>query len=147
MTEVYTLGGRRFIAADLSRRTVRQHHYLAGITREVGSPKRLPAEGEDPVSYLVEWNADVLGSGQACRLLAAFLLPEGKSEADWSLEMARDTQAFLEGLQGEDDRELVDRLVMETLIGFFQQALQRLNASLKYSASPEAAHPPQTEAA
>lgn len=146
MAEVYTLGGRRFVAADLSRRTVRQHHHLAAITREVGSPKRMPAEGEDPVEYLVEWNADVLASGQACRLLAAFLLPEGRTEADWSLAMARETQTFLEGLQDETDRELVDQLVMEALIGFFQQALKRLTDSLR-SSDERAAKPAQIEAA
>jgi hypothetical protein len=147
MAEVYTLGGRRFVTADLSRRTVRQHHYLAGITRGVGSPKRMPAEGEDPVAFLVEWQADVLASGEACRLLAAFLLPEGKTEADWSLELARDTQAFLEGLQDEADRELVDQLVMETLVGFFQQAVRRLTSSLQSLDAGETPQPPQTQAA
>jgi hypothetical protein len=146
VAEVYSLGGRRFVAADLSRRTVRQHHYLAGLTRGVGSPKRMPEEGEDPAAFLVEWNADVLGSGEACRLLAAFLLPEGKTEADWTVDMARDTQHFLEALQDEADRDLVDQLVMECLIGFFQRALQRLTDSLR-STERAAAAQPQTEAA
>ena len=128
--EVYVLGGRRFTAADLDRRTVRQHHYLAAVTRDVGTPKRMPTEHEKPSAFLVEWNADVLASGQSWRLLAAFLLPEGKSERDWSVAMAEDTQAFLEGLDTEEDRQLVDALVMECLVGFFQRALRPLISSL-----------------
>jgi hypothetical protein len=147
VTEVYSLGGRRFIAADLSRRTVRQHHYLAGITREVGSPKRMPREDEEPLAFLVDWNAEVLGSGQACRLLAAFLLPDGATERDWTADMARDTQQFLEGLDTEADRELVDQLVMEALIGFFRNALKPLLISLKSSGNAEPSADERNEAA
>ena len=146
-TEGYTLGGRRYRAADLDRRTVRQHHYLAGITREVGSPKRMPTPDEDPMAFLVEWNADVLASGQACKLLAAFLLPDGKSEPDWSVELANETQAFLESLNTEGDRQLVDQLVMECLIGFFQRALQPLLGLLNSTSEPSAEAAPPTAAA
>jgi hypothetical protein len=130
VTEVHVLGGRRFHAADLDRRTVRMHHFLSAVTRDVGTPKRMPHEDEEPAAFMVEWNADVLASGQACRLLAAFLLPEGKTERDWSPDMAAETQAFLEQLDTEDDRELVDALVMECLVGFFQRALRPLISSL-----------------
>lgn len=136
--EVHVLGGRRFTAADLDRRTVRHHHYLAAVTRDVGSPKRMPGQDEEPTAFLVEWNADVLASGQSCRLLAAFLLPEGNTERDWSIAMAADTQAFLEGLDTEEDRQLVDALVMECLVGFFQRALRPLISSLNSIAARQA---------
>lgn len=136
--EVHVLGGRRFTAADLDRRTVRQHHYLAAVTRDVGTPKRMPGEDESPAAFLVEWNADVLASGHSCRLLAAFLLPEGKTTRDWTVEMAAETQAFLEGLDTEEDRQLVDALVMECVVGFFQRALRPLISSLSSTAATPA---------
>jgi hypothetical protein len=133
------LGGRRFHTADLERRTVLQHHYLAAVTREFGSPKRLPAEHEEPGAFVVEWHADVLASGKACQMLAAFLLPEGKTERDWSVAMADETRAFLEQLDTQDDREAVDTLVMECLIGFFRLALRPLVTSLSAMRAREAA--------
>lgn len=99
------------------------------------------------MSFLVEWNADVLASGQACRLLSAFLLPEGKSESDWDPAMAAETQAFLEGLNTEEDRNLVDQLVMECLIGFFQRALQPLIGLLNSTSEANAEAAQKTEAA
>lgn len=104
--------------------------------REVGSPARMPRDDEDPAGYVVEWNAHVLASGQACRLLAAFLLPEGKTERDWTVDMAGETQAFLEGLDTADDRDLVDALVMECVIGFFRHALRPLVTFLSSTGSP-----------
>lgn len=144
MPEVYHLGGRRFVAADLERRTVKHHHFLAAVTRECGSPKRMPRDDEDPTAFVVEWNADVLASGQGCRLLSAFLLPEGKSERDWTPDLAAETQAFLEQLDTQDDRELVDALVMECLVGFFQRALRPLVSSLSSISDPPAAAPSQS---
>ena len=138
MGEVIALGGRRFHTADLDRRTVRQHHYLVAVTREVGSPNRIPEDENDFGVVLTEWEADVLASGKGCELLGAFLLPEGKVERDWTREMATDTQAFLEQLDREEDRNLVDGLVMECLIGFFQRALRQLQTSLKSIERPSA---------
>lgn len=139
--EVHVLGGRQFHTADLDRRTVRQHHYLAAVTREVGSPKRLPGQDEEATAYLAEWHADVLASGKACRLLAAFLLPEDVTEAGWTRESAEDTERFLEGLDTEADRETVDALIVDVLIGFFRPALRQLTTSLKSFESRSAPTP------
>ena len=139
--EVHVLGGRRFHTADLDRRTVRQHHYLVAVTREVVAPKRMPNDENDFGVVLTEWEVDVLASGKACELLGAFLLPEGKVERDWTREMATDTQSFLEQLDREEDRNLVDGLVMECLVGFFQHALRQLQTSLKSFESRSAPTP------
>lgn len=88
------------------------------------------------MAFVTEWHADILASGKACALLSAFLLPEGNTERDWTADMARDTQSFLENLDSEDDRQLVDQLVMEFLLDFFRRALRPLLTSLRSSEKP-----------
>lgn len=50
--------------------------------------------------------------------------------------MASETEAFLKGIRDPESVELVDALVMECLIGFFQRALRPLVHSLKSSGLP-----------
>jgi hypothetical protein len=145
--EVYVLGGRRYIAADLERRTVRHHHRLSAVIRASGLDRRLPVDGQEPAAYVIELHAAVIDSGQACKLLAAFVLPEGKTEADWSTELAAETETFLEGLNTEEDRQLVDVLVMECLLGFFRRALHSLETSLKSTNGAMAAADPSGRSA
>lgn len=129
-----TLGGRVFHTADLERRTVRQDHFLESAIRASGLDKRIPEPSEGTDAYLLGFRAALVDSGQACRLLSAFLLPAGKTEADWTREMAESTQAHLEGLQTENDRQAINGLCMECALGFLLRALQSFATSQKSSA-------------
>lgn len=132
---VVTLGGREFLPLDFAARTVRQDHYILTAFRKSGVDKVTPTVDEDPKEYLLRMFQKMIASGQACHLLAAFIMPKGTEPKDWRPATAAQVQEFLEGLNTEDDRQLVNQMTFEMMSGFFKQGLLSLLASLSSSAN------------
>jgi hypothetical protein len=122
------LGGRRFRVIDFNRRTVMNDHYLMRTIRLTGVDKALPEEDESQAGYLVRLQTMLLDSGYVPDLLGGYLLPIDKAETDWTVEMARETSGHVGKCQTQEDRELVMRLAIEVVFGFFRQGLDWLKS-------------------
>lgn len=120
------IGGRAFLAADLSRRTVRHDHFLTSAIAAAGCDRLEPLPGDNDHIFLVRMFGQMLASGQACRVLAAFLLPIGTTEKQWSPELAAEIQAHLEQCDTEADRQIVQAATMQAARGFFLRGLTLL---------------------
>jgi hypothetical protein len=120
-----TLGGRRFKVIDFDRRTVAQDHYLMTVTRQTGADKVMPMDGDSDDAYIIRLQTCLIDSGKACDLIAGYLLAENETEADWTVEKARDIAKHLRGCSTAEDRELVLSLAMQVTIGFFQLGIER----------------------
>src|SRR5690606_33654955 len=78
---------------------------------------------EDDAAVLLELEARLADSLRLPELLAGYLLPLGKTEADWTLELARETAAAIARVQTPDDRAQVHRLGLCVAKDFFEAAL------------------------
>lgn len=125
-------GGRKFRVVNMEVRTVDLHHHQRAIINQSGVGKILPAPDELPDHWAIRLHSTLTDSGLACDVLAGYLIPADKTERDWTPAMAADTTAFLKQLNTENDRQLVDQLAMEFVLGFFQRAISLLQTSLKY---------------
>jgi len=138
--EVIRLGGREFQVIDWDARTVLQDHYLSKLVRQTGVDKVMPMEGESDAVYLIRLQTVLIDSGKATELIAGFLLPVGKTERDWTPEMAREVARHIAGCHTEADRDRVIDLSMQAVMGFFRRGLERLGRSAPFiAASPETA--------
>jgi hypothetical protein len=117
------VGGRMYAPINLDRRTVLLDHYLQRIISASGVDKLLPEQGELNDEYLRRLHGHLLSSGKACDLLGGYLLPSGITERTWTEEVAADTAQHLGKCDTAVDRELVDMLIMECVLGFFQQRI------------------------
>jgi hypothetical protein len=130
--DVVVLGGREFDVIDFDRRTVRQDHYLQRQIQDAGLDKVLPMDDDEgDAAYLVRMHSALIRSGRAPEIIACYLLPRGLPNAEWSVDVAKATAAHIGALDTEADRELVHRLALEAVFGFFRQGLERLKRSLE----------------
>lgn len=135
--KVVKLGGREFLPLDFAARTVRQDHYILTAFRKSGVDKVTPTVDEEPKEYLLRMYHKMLAGGRACEILAAFLMPPGVDIRDWRPSHAAEIQEFLERLNTEEDRQLVNQMTFEMMAGFFKQGLLSLLASLTSSLPTE----------
>ena len=125
------LGGRAFRVIDYDRRTVELDHHVGRLIRKTCVDKVVPmpedGEGDSAViAYTVRLQTALLDSGNACEIIAGFLLPEGRVERDWTPQMGRDTAAFIRKLDTQEDRDMVLQLAAEAVLGFFRREIVRL---------------------
>lgn len=137
------LGGRAFHVIDFKRRTVDQDLYMMREIRKSGVDKVMPMDGEEDVQFLVRAQTLLIDSGRAVQIIAAFLLPEGCVERDWTVKMAEQTVQHIQKLDTEEDREQVLTLAMEAVFGFFAHGARRL----LHFASVLQAEPPKSQIA
>jgi hypothetical protein len=128
-----TLGGRSFRVVVFEQRTVLQDHYLQRKIRESGVDKVMPMDGESNAVYLVRLQTALTDSGMAHELIAGYLIPEGKTEADWSQGMVKDIAKHIATCNTQADRDRVQGLCMEVVFGFFKLGLESLFRSLASS--------------
>lgn len=140
---VITIGGKRFIRADLERRTVRQDHFMTGLFKKTGIDRITPTaeEVKDATLFMVRLHQKIITSGHACEILSGFLIPEGTTEKQWTVATARQVQEVLETADTEEDRLLVSQLAFEVMTGFFRRVLRSLILTLNYSGVDEASEP------
>jgi hypothetical protein len=132
------LGGRLFDVVRYEAITVINESYIHSLLRATGLDIPLPAtDSESDAEYLVRMQARVIDTLRVHELLAGFLLPAGKTELDWSVEMARETAKYIAQLTDRTDRAEVFRLAFEMNLYFFQQGLASLGISPNAS-KPEA---------
>ena len=123
------IGGRLFSVANMERRTVLMDHYQMALLRSIGLDRVMPEDKEEGQDWLMRLHAELLASGKTCELLGAYLLPSGKTERDWTPEMAQQTARHLERCDTAEDRDLVNELALEFVFGFFRHAVRSLETS------------------
>lgn len=137
------IGGRLFSFVNYVVITSLNEHYVMKLMRETGLDTVLPkGDGEADVEYLVRLQAAITDTLKAHELLAGYLLPVGKTEADWDLAMARETARHLQRVTDENDKAEIQRLVLALVFDFFKRGLDSYHASLNSlgrldQASPE----------
>ena len=134
------LGGRAFALVNYAAITSLNEHYVMKLMRQTGLDRVLPkADGETDDQYLLRLEAALVDTLRLHELIAGYILPMGKTESDWDLQMARDTARHLQGLQSQADRAEVHRLGMSIVFDFFRHGLdsfKTLEKSLSELASP-----------
>ncbi len=126
-SDAIALGGRRFV--QLTESTVEHDFRMMALLREVGLDRPMRLEDETPADYGGRLLRDLISSDRALDVLGHLLVPEGTSPRDWSVEMAKETAAFLGGLVHPDDKQRIYALTLEFLLGFFQLELDSLRRS------------------
>lgn len=140
------LGGRLFTPVNFDAITVRNEHYVMRLMRQTGIDRVLPLPaGESDDEYLLRLQTALVDTLKLPEILAGYLLPLGKTEADWTEKLARDTAAFIAGLTARADRAEVHRLGLDIALDFFRVGLASLGISPSFSAS-DAASPSPTPA-
>lgn len=138
MTPDVKLGGRLFTPVNMEARTVLLDHHLMRVVQQSGCDRLVPATGESSEAYLIRLHNQLLTSGSACDLFGCALLPMGKTEKDWTPEMARETALHVGTCDTEEDRQLVNELAIQIVFGFFKRRLDALRTFLAYSAAAAA---------
>lgn len=128
------LGGRMFSVVNMARRTVEHDDYQVTLVKDLGLYKSELPEATTAAydAWLLQQHAQLVYSGRKCDFIAAFLLPLGKSESDWSPETSAEIAAHLKKCDTQEDRERVNELGMELLHGFFRNALHLYEISQSY---------------
>lgn len=128
------LGGRLFDVMNMAARPFRVDAAQVALLQELGLDRTelLPESEEDPVAYIMRLNAALIATQRIPDLLGHYLLPIGKTEADWSPAMARETAAWVEALTSEVDRVLVYELAGEFVFGFFRKGVALLSNSRSF---------------
>lgn len=157
------LGGRLFTLVNYMAITSLNEHYIMKVLSEAGIDKVLPPDDGLPsheelraaleagnispeeaarlaekkqaadTEYIVMLQQRLVHSLRLHDLLAGWLLPLGKSESDWSLELARDTAAFLRQLNTPEDRETIHTLAVDVVMHFFRAGVASLQTSPRSS--------------
>lgn len=145
------LAGKLFNVVNYDSISVRNEHYIMKLMRSTGLDRQMPlVDGETDEQYQLRVHAAAVDTLQLPELLAGYLLPLGKTEADWTPEMARQTAEFMGGLSNQDDKAEIHRLGLLVTFDFFRagldllrhsrNVLESLASSPTASASPEATH-------
>jgi hypothetical protein len=83
--------------------------------------------------YMARLQAEVVDTLRAHELLAGYLLPAGKTEADWNMKMAEATAKFLQGLSKPADKATVHDLTLRVVLSFFVAGLSLFDGFLRSS--------------
>lgn len=130
------LGGKTFQVVNYDVITALNEHYIMKLMRATGLDRVMPLiEGEKDEEYMIRLQSALVDSLRLPELLAGFLLPMGRTETDWTLALAGETQRFIEGLTRPDDKAEIHRLGFDVTMDFFRAGLD----SLKHSRSVLAA--------
>lgn len=126
------LGGRLFNVVNYDVITALNEHYIMKWIRRTGLDKVLPLpDGETDEQYLMRLQGALIDTLELPQLLAGYLLPAGKSETDFTLQMAEQTTAFISGVTDPEDRAEIQRLGLQVVLDFFRSGI----ASIKHSLS------------
>lgn len=126
------LGGRLFNVVNYDVITTVNEHYIMKWMRRTELDKVLPAaSGEDDAAYLMRLQSALVDSLELPRLLGGYLLPAGKTEADWTPKLAEETSEYIAKLADKESRAEVQRLGLAIVFDFFRAGI----ASLKHSQS------------
>jgi hypothetical protein len=126
-----TLGGRKFQVVNFDAVTVLNEHYIMKMMRAAGLDTVMPREEESDDQYLIRMHAALVDTLELPKLLAGYLLPLGKTETDWTIAMAAETQAWIEGLTSPVDKAEIHSMGLAVTFDFFKAGLE----SLKHSRS------------
>jgi len=146
----YKLGGRLYQPINLVARTFRSDAAATALINELGLDEITlgPLEDEDLVAYAGRLNHRVIATGRIPDLLGHYLIPVGKTETDWTPELAAETAAIIGAVQDPQERDLVYQLASEFVFFFFRSALQRLAISQSSTAASRESLPsPESSAA
>lgn len=126
------LEGRLFNVINYDVITVANEAYIHALMRATGLDVPLPfKDQETDIEYQVRMQARVVDTLKLPELLGGFLLPAGKTETDWTEELAGETAKFIRALTARDDREEVFRLAFQMNMYFFKEGLVSLARSQK----------------
>lgn len=123
------LGGRIFQVVNYDAITVLNEHYIMKLMRATELDKTLPIPDEPDEAYLFRLNAKLIDALLLPALLAGYLLPSGQTETTWSLAIAGETRAFLEGLTRAEDKAEIHSLGQAVTLDFFRAGLESLKRS------------------
>lgn len=165
MTGSIKLGGRLFTLVNYAAITSLNEHYVMKLMRETGLDKVLPEDDglpsyedieggirggslsaaeadrliaqkkESDAEYFARLQQTIVDTLRLHELLAGYLLPIGKTESDFTLDLARETTRFLQGLQSPDDRAEIHRLGSIVTLDFFKAGVASLNRFRSSSSS------------
>ncbi len=128
------LGGRLFNVVNYDAIIVLNEHYVMKFMRGTGLDRIMPTiDGETNEAYLLRLNSSIVDTLRLPELLAGYLLPMGKTESDWTLDMAIDTAKHISHLTDKEDKAEVHRLGMMVTLDFFRAGVDSLNHSLNAS--------------
>lgn len=145
LTGMVQLGGRQFACVNYEHIIVLNEHYVMKLMRATGLDTVMPQTKESDEQYYVRLYARMVDTLKLPDLLAGYLLPNGKTEADWTLELAGETAAFICKLSKPEDKAEVHRLGMAVTLDFFAAGLASLRASRNLMAA-KSQSPAESEA-
>lgn len=134
----WMIGGRFFQPMNLRARTFRADAAQTKLISELRLDRTdiAPGDTEPMVDYVSRLQARIVDTGRITELLGHYLLPSGKTETDWTLELARETAEHLDNVQDDESRRLIWELAAEFVFFFLRSNLARLAISASYLTDP-----------
>jgi hypothetical protein len=124
------LGGKLFSVVVWDSINFLNECYVMKIIRETQIDLAMPqTDGETDAAYLFRLQSHLVDTMRLHELLAGFLLPQGRTETDWTPHLARETAAFIAALSTPDDRAEVHRLALGFVFSFFARGIDSLKTS------------------
>lgn len=126
------LGGRIFSVVNYDAITALNEHYVMKHMRATGLDSVMPQVGEEDESYLVRLQSKLVDTLMLPALLAGYLVPQGKTETDFTIAGVDELRAFIEGLTSPIDKAEIHRLGFMVVMDFFKAGLASLQTSENY---------------
>lgn len=134
----WLIGGKLFHPMNLVARTFRADAAQTKLISELGLDRTdiAPGEAEPMLDYVSRLQARIVDTGRIAELLGHYLLPSGKTETDWTLDMARETADWINNVQDDESRRLIWELAAEFVFFFLRSNLARLAISANFLDTP-----------
>lgn len=127
-----TLGGKLFTVQPYDQMSVWCADHVKRWMSQTAIDKVLPFEGESNPAYLARLNQELVNTLRVPELMGLFLLPMGSAESDWTPQLAKQTQKFVAGLTGAEERDTYEALTLQLALGFFAAVMRSLRRSQNY---------------
>jgi len=130
---VIKLGGRVFRPVEHS--SIRRRWIVSGLIEQCGIADCAQVEGEDAESYARRLWRRLVDSPQCLALIGAMIIPAERPDRDWTVEMVKETEKFLDSLSSEEDQRTIETIALSLVSGFFESGIDLSRISPSFSTS------------
>lgn len=121
MEHMMKLGGKAY--RPITSSTLEHDHWVMGEIRGSGLDRIVKREDETTDEFVRRLLAECIQKGRVYSLLGGFIIPETVADHDWTPVIAGETADAMRKLTDPQEKQNVNSMVVDMLIGFFLQGL------------------------
>ena len=127
--DLIEIGGTRWTCLAWAGITIERHGFIGQRMQEGGLTQLKQKPGEKLAEFFCRFVFQAMISGEAYELLAAFLVPAGLAEKDWTPDQARQTAQRLKELYQAGHQEEIQKQLAQIGAGFLASQLLSTGSS------------------